>query len=79
MAGQYQFNFNPSDLQKFEEEFSRQRVQEEVKVDCGYSISHAGNALVKYKVQLAPSLRARSIIPGTMACTVSYIRLSSWI
>ena len=64
------YTFRPEEVTNFDKEYPSCQIQQEVKISSGYSISHAGNSLAKYKIQLAPSLRARSLIPGTTKCHV---------
>ena len=55
-----------SDSLSLEEELTHRQISNEIRVRSCYSISHAGNAVAKYKVELAPSLRARMHVPGTV-------------
>ena len=54
------------DETSLDEELTRRQVSSEIRLRSCYSISHSGNALAKYKIELAPSLRARMYIPGTV-------------
>ena len=65
MSASYNFSFDPQALTSFKEEIERCQRQEEVNIQVGYSLSQASNSLAKYKITLAPSLRACTIIPGT--------------
>ena len=55
-----------SDSFSLEEELTRRQISNEIRVRSCYSISHAGNAVARYKVELAPSLRSRMLVPGTV-------------
>ena len=55
-----------SDRLSLDEELTRRQISSEIRLRSCYSISHAGNAVAKYKVELAPSLRARMYVPGTV-------------
>ena len=58
-------NLRPEAL-TLDEELTRRQISSEIRLRSCYSISHSGNALAKYKIELSPSLRARMYVPGTI-------------
>ena len=57
--------FKPDET-SLDEELTRRQVSSEIRLRSCYSISHSGNALARYKIEVSPSLRARMYIPGTV-------------